>query len=128
MAWVTKHFRVLVICLSFSCVRPLARLPHVVLITSPSWGPYVSLLSHQHTVDIYIYIVLQQEKDCKALLVLLAVQQTLCSHIICYADDILLYVDFKPDETDKLTVLHNCLMPIKDWMANNVLQLNADKT
>ena len=42
----------------------------------------------------------------------------------CYVD-IQLYVSFKPDQTDKLTV---CLSAIKDWMTNNFLQLNADKT
>lgn len=31
-------------------------------------------------------------------------------------------------ETDKLHVLHNCLTAIKDWMANNFLKLNTDKT
>lgn len=46
----------------------------------------------------------------------------------CYTDDIQLYVSFKPDESDKLLVLHTCLAAIKDWMANNFLQLNADKT
>lgn len=28
--------------------------------------------------------------------------------------DIQLYISFKPHETDKLTVLHNCLTAIKD--------------
>lgn len=28
----------------------------------------------------------------------------------------------------KLSVLHNCLTAIKDWMSNNFLQLNTDKT
>ena len=46
----------------------------------------------------------------------------------CYADDIQLYVSFKPDNPDKLSVLHNCLTAIKDWMSNNYLQLNTDKT
>lgn len=45
----------------------------------------------------------------------------------CYTDDIQLYVSFKPDETYKLTVLHNSLSAIKDWMDNIVLQLHADK-
>lgn len=27
-----------------------------------------------------------------------------------------------------MTVLHNCLTAIKDWMAHKMLQLNADKT
>ncbi len=46
----------------------------------------------------------------------------------CYTDDIQLYVSCKPHETDKLTVLFNCLSAIKNWMACNFLQLNADKT
>ena len=46
----------------------------------------------------------------------------------CYADDIQLHVSFKPYETDKLSILHNCLIAIKDWRANNFLQLNTDKT
>ncbi|KAK0136611.1 hypothetical protein N1851_027214 [Merluccius polli] len=33
-----------------------------------------------------------------------------------------------PDETDKLAVLCNWLTASKDWMVNNFLQLNADKT
>ena len=32
------------------------------------------------------------------------------------------------DNPDKLSVLHNCLTAIKDWMSNNFLQLNTDKT
>ncbi len=43
----------------------------------------------------------------------------------CFADDIQLYVSFKPDDTDKLTVLYT--IAIKDWMAS-FLQLNTDKT
>ncbi len=43
-----------------------------------------------------------------------------------YADDLQLYFSFKPDRT--VYVLHDCLSVIKDWMANNFLQLNASKT
>ena len=32
----------------------------------------------------------------------------------CYADDIQPYVSFKPNNPDKLSVLHNCLTAIKD--------------
>ena len=35
---------------------------------------------------------------------------------------------FRPDNPDKLSVLHNYLILIKDWMSNNFLQLNTDKT
>ena len=45
-----------------------------------------------------------------------------------YADDIQLYVSFNPEETNKVSVLLKCLSSIKDWMANNFLQLNEDKT
>ena len=45
-----------------------------------------------------------------------------------YADDIQLYFSFKPNELHKLSVLNNCLNAIRNWMANNFLQLNADKT
>ena len=41
----------------------------------------------------------------------------------CYADDIKLYVSFKPDNPDSLSVLHNCLNAIKDWMSHNFWQL-----
>ncbi len=44
----------------------------------------------------------------------------------CYAVDIQMYVSFKSGENEKLTVLH--CSAIKNWMANNFLQLNADKT
>ncbi len=46
----------------------------------------------------------------------------------CYVDDIQLYISFKPDNTDKLSVLHDCLSAINDQMASNFLQLNAKKT
>ena len=45
-----------------------------------------------------------------------------------YADDIQLYYSFKPDESDQLCILHDCLDAIKTWMADNFLQLNANKT
>ena len=45
-----------------------------------------------------------------------------------YTDDIQLYFSFKPNELHKLSVLNNCLNAIRNWMANNFLQLNADKT
>ena len=56
-------------------------------------------------------------------------------HIICqfwdiryhfYADD--MYVSFNPEETDKMLELLKCLTSVKDWLANNFLQLNEDKT
>lgn len=76
MAQVEKQVRVLKICMfvSFSYVRLSAPLHHVLLITSLSWGPYVSHLSQQHTLDFFVS---QQEKDCKALLALLDLQDAL---------------------------------------------------
>ncbi len=46
----------------------------------------------------------------------------------CYADDIQLYISFKPQNMAKLSVLNNCLESIKNWMSDNFLQLNANKT
>lgn len=57
---------VMCIFVSFSSVRLLAPRHHVLLITSLSWGPYVSQLLHQHTLGVFF--VLKQEKDLKALL------------------------------------------------------------
>ena len=37
----------------------------------------------------------------------------------CYADDIQLYLSFKPNQTDHLIVLQECLSAIKDCMASN---------
>uniref|UniRef100_A0A8C6VU81 Reverse transcriptase domain-containing protein n=1 Tax=Nothobranchius furzeri TaxID=105023 RepID=A0A8C6VU81_NOTFU len=45
-----------------------------------------------------------------------------------YADDIQLYISFKPHEMSKLQLLHTCLDSIKTWMAGSFLQLNEDKT
>lgn len=59
---------------SFSYVRLWAPLHHVLLITSLSWGPYVSHLLQQHALDFFVS---QQGKDCKALLALLALQDAL---------------------------------------------------
>uniref|UniRef100_A0A8C6NNP0 Reverse transcriptase domain-containing protein n=1 Tax=Nothobranchius furzeri TaxID=105023 RepID=A0A8C6NNP0_NOTFU len=45
-----------------------------------------------------------------------------------YADDIQLYIFFKPHEMSKLQLLHTCLGSIKTWLAGSFLQLNEDKT
>ncbi len=46
----------------------------------------------------------------------------------CYADDTQLYISTRPDETSKLSKLTECAKNIKDWMTNNFLLLNSDKT
>ncbi len=46
----------------------------------------------------------------------------------CYADDTQLYILTKPDKTSKLSKLTECVKNIKDWMTNNFLLLNSDKT
>uniref|UniRef100_A0A8C6KM71 Reverse transcriptase domain-containing protein n=1 Tax=Nothobranchius furzeri TaxID=105023 RepID=A0A8C6KM71_NOTFU len=45
-----------------------------------------------------------------------------------YADDIQLYISFKPHEMSKLQLLHTCLDSIKTWTAWSFLQLNEHKT
>lgn len=45
----------------------------------------------------------------------------------CYADDVQLYFSFKPQNVSRLAVLLNCLDSVKDWMADNFLQLNTEK-
>ncbi len=39
-----------------------------------------------------------------------------------------LYISTRPDETSKLSKLTECVKNIKDWMTNNFLLLNSDKT
>ncbi len=46
----------------------------------------------------------------------------------CYADDTQLYISTRPDETYKLSKLTECVKNVKDWMTNNFLLLNSDKT
>ncbi len=52
------------------------------------------------------------------------------SNISChfYADDIQLYCSFKENKLNKLSNLIACLIAIKNWLNNNFLQLNFDKT
>ena len=48
-----------------------------------------------------------------------------------YADDIQLYMSFQPtilQEDDVTKILHDCTTDIKNWMMENMLQLNTDKT
>ncbi len=46
----------------------------------------------------------------------------------CYVDDTQLYISTRPDETSRLSKLTECVKNIKDWMTNNFLLLNSDKT
>ncbi len=46
----------------------------------------------------------------------------------CYAVDTQLYISTRPDETSKLSKLTECVKNVKDWMTNNFLLLNSDKT
>ena len=45
-----------------------------------------------------------------------------------YADDTQLYLSVKPNELNKLAVLHECLNDVQSWLSQNFLQLNPDKT
>ena len=45
-----------------------------------------------------------------------------------FADDIQLYCSFKPNELHKLDSLVHCLVEVKEWLSDNTLQLNMDKT
>lgn len=46
----------------------------------------------------------------------------------CYANDIQLYISFKPHDLSKLQLLNDCLDLMKRWVAANSLQLNEGKT
>ena len=46
----------------------------------------------------------------------------------CYSDDTQLYRSVKPDEVTQLSKMEACLLDIKEWMAQNFLLLNSDKT
>ncbi len=64
-------------------------------------------------------------------LYLLPLGNVICRHGIsfhCYADDTQLYLPIKATDPSMLRSLHNCLNDVKNWMANNFLQLNYNKT
>lgn len=44
-----------------------------------------------------------------------------------YADDNLLYIQSRPDETYVFTKLTECIVDIKNWMTGNFLLLNSKK-
>ncbi len=51
-----------------------------------------------------------------------------CIFFHSYADDTQLYVAMFPNVPVQLDSLVNCIQDIKDWMSQNFLQLNQDKT
>ncbi len=46
----------------------------------------------------------------------------------CYDDDAQLYISSRPGETHQIEKLMECIVDIKNWMTNNFLQLNPEKT
>ena len=46
----------------------------------------------------------------------------------CYADDIQIYVALSPIDYRPIDLLYECIEQVKDWMCQNGLQLNEDKT
>jgi len=49
-------------------------------------------------------------------------------HLHCYADDTQLYLSIKPDETNRLNKIQDCLKDLKTWMTLNFLMLKTAKT
>lgn len=50
----------------------------------------------------------------------------------CYADDTQLYISFNPNDSDHrdnaMKAMESCVCDVKEWMKNDRLLLNADKT
>lgn len=46
----------------------------------------------------------------------------------CYADDTQIYVALSPNDYRPIDLLCQCIEQVKDWMCQNFLQLNKDKT
>ncbi len=46
----------------------------------------------------------------------------------CYADDTQLYIFSWPGETHQIEKIMECIVDIKNWMTNNFLLLNSEKT
>uniref|UniRef100_A0A672G2J3 Reverse transcriptase domain-containing protein n=1 Tax=Salarias fasciatus TaxID=181472 RepID=A0A672G2J3_SALFA len=65
------------------------------------------------------------------LLYMLPLGNIIRSHDInfhCYADDTQLYLSMKPDQTNQIDRLSDCIREIKTWMTTNYLRLNPGKT
>ena len=45
-----------------------------------------------------------------------------------YADDTQIYLPLRPSDPSRLSSLNDCLSDVKNWMSNNFLQLNSNKT
>lgn len=64
--------------------------------------------------------------------ILFALNMLPLGHILnnfnCYADDIHLYMSFKPHNVSKLSVLQDCNHAIKNWMAASCLSPNTKKS
>ncbi len=46
----------------------------------------------------------------------------------CYAVDTQLYISSQPGETHQIVKFMECIVDMKNWMTNNFLQLNSEKT
>ncbi len=46
----------------------------------------------------------------------------------CYVDDTRLYISSRPGEIHRIEKLIECIVDIKNWMMNNFLLLNSEKT
>ncbi len=46
----------------------------------------------------------------------------------CYADDTWLYISSRPGETHQIEKFMECIVDIQNWMMNNFLLLNSEKT
>ncbi len=62
---------------------------------------------------------------------MLPLAQIMKNNKICYhnyADDTQIYITISPGDYDPIQVLSNCIEQVNDWMCQNFLQLNKDKT